>query len=350
VQWFSGMPRMTIRKIIGVLAALVLPLAAVVAGGIQTAAPAAAAPVARAPWHNPNPSIAVTPTGNQFVFWKGRNGRLWEAYKNRGGSWRGPISITKMGILGSTPSAAINLHTYDQDVVWQGRDGELWFGCWNGKRWYGPTNLHMGHIGSRPAIASDGQGHLSVVWEGTNRALWTANYSPDSGSCSAAASGRWSGPKSLGDRPLNSPPTATLANGPLDVAWTGTAPQYDIWYNTGGTLVHIGMGPLDSAPSLLSALSDGYAQAFWAGTNGGLWFGQWRWLALTHTLSKDGPGQITQSNGRGMGPLGSAPSAAFATPSYYVVWQGQDNNLWEATLNLATGKNTLTKVPGMGPL
>jgi hypothetical protein len=70
-----------VRKLAVMLAALALPLVtAVITVAVPAAQPAAAA---SAPWHNTNPSIAVDRNSNQFVFWRGTDGKLREATANQ---------------------------------------------------------------------------------------------------------------------------------------------------------------------------------------------------------------------------------------------------------------------------
>jgi hypothetical protein len=332
-----------VRRFLFALAALSLPMAGAATGVVQTVQPASAA---SAPWHFPNPAIAVDNAGNQYVFWQGTNGGLWEAYNN--GSWHGPIGF-RAGTLGSTPTVAVSntryaysgSHIYyDQYVVWKGTDNRLWFLYWNGK-WNGPYSLGMGPLGSRPSISTDDAGVLTAVWRGTDNALWYA-YSTTNPSASG-----WSGPHRAGDGPLGSMPSATgpVGGGYVDAGWTGTGPGFDLWYHAeDGTLHNVGMGPLDSPPSLVSVPGGSYRVGFWAGTDSALWSGEWRYIATTHTLSTSGPGRI------GLGPLGSAPMAAFEYNTYYVVWQGTDRNLWEGTCNVVGTCWALNKVAGMGPL
>jgi len=333
-----------LRRFVMVLAALVLPLATAVAA---IAGPAAQ-PAAAASWHTPNPSIAVDNYHNQYVFWKGTDGHLWETFYD--GSWHGPIGLPQMGILGSPPSVTISpvrsviyggRTLADQYVVWEGGDHNLWFAYWDGS-WHGPSKLGFGPLASQPSVSADGSNGLVVVWKGTDGGLWFARSSP-----SFSASG-WAGPSSIGEGPLNSAPSLTMGGGGIDAAWTGQSPQYDLWYHTAGTLIHIGFGPLDSPPSIVGLYAD-QRFAFWVGTDGTLWSGGWTYTALNNHLQTVGPGRINQSNGQSMGLLGSAPSAAFNTQTYYVVWQGQDNALWEATLNLSNGNWQLQRL-GMGPL
>jgi hypothetical protein len=135
-----------------VLAALALA-AVVTAIAVPAAQPAAAA---SAPWHGPNPSIAVDNYSDQFVFWKGTDGGLWEAYND--GSWHGPIGLHQMGILGSPPSVAVsstqttNNGLPYQYVVWEGTDRNLWLAYWDGS-WHGPAKIGFGPLGSQPSVS-----------------------------------------------------------------------------------------------------------------------------------------------------------------------------------------------------
>jgi hypothetical protein len=315
-----------------VLAALALALVATVAGGVVAAQPAWADS-----WHYPNPSIAANAAGNQWVFWKGTNGGLWEA-AYYGGSWHGPTGIGQMGTLGSPPTVAvIGPNVY---VVWEGTDGHLWLGYWS-NGWHGPYNLGMGKLGSRPAISADQQNVLTVVWKGNDGNLWYA-YSPQN----PGASG-WSGPHNLGHGTLGSSPSVTGSVGGqyLDAGWVGSGSSKDLWWRQGnGIFKDLGLGPLNSPPSLVYYATDRW-QGFWAGTDGALWTAQWSY-SVTGGTGVDATGRL------GLGPLGSAPSAAFPLNgnTIYVVWQGTDNNLWETTCNASSCWGGPHQVPGMGPL
>jgi hypothetical protein len=325
-----------VRRVMIIFAALILPLAAITAGGVAAAGPAAAQSLLIA-----NPSIAIDGGGDQYIFWQGTNGGLWEAYNT--GSWKGPLNIGQMGALGSAPAVAVNQGI--QYVVWQGENAHLWLGYWNGSSWVGPCSLPEGVIGSAPDISLSSGGELDVVWEGTNGALWYA-YSSNSPSCSG-----WSGAISLGDGTLGSAPSVSMYTGSLDAIWTGTSPQNDMYYLAGppnNSLYNVGDGPLGSQPSLVDE-PDNIKYGFWAGQDGGLWTGGFKYQ--TGTFTNEGHAELTQTDGASLGPLGSAPSAAFGAGGYYVVWQGENNGLWEATCN-PLGNNcwTLTQIPGMGPL
>jgi hypothetical protein len=321
------------RRFTGLLATLALALGVLVAGGVQAAQPAAAAS-----WRNPNPSIAVNRNGNQWVFWQGTNGGLWEAYNN--GKWHGPIAIRQMGRLGSVPSVA--LVNNDPYVVWEGTDGNVWLGYWNGS-WRGPYKLGFGRLGSRPSMFTDQDNVLTVVWKGTNRALWYA-VSPRN-----PTQRGWSGPHSLGDGPLGSAPTGTGCCGGqyLDAAWAGTG-RADLWWHEGdGTLSNLGQGPLDSPPAVTSFPNPSDPESwegFWAGTDGNLWSAIWDFDIL------GGISVLQPAFKLGMGPLVSAPAAAFDTNTFFVIWEGSDRNLWEATCYPVNIPCWHLRKVGMGPI
>ena len=84
-----------------------------------------------------------------------------------------------------------------------------------------------------------------------------------------------------------------------------------------------GMGPLGSAPSV-AVTGNATAYVFWKGQNG-------------HLYEAQGPanGALTGLTDRGMQTLGSAPSAGVDINGYtYVYWRGSSpQDLWEAYWN-----------------
>jgi hypothetical protein len=331
-----------LRRMMTVLATVALPLACIAAAGVQAAPPAAAAS-----WLNPGPSIAANDHNDQWVFWQGTNGRLWEAYNN-GKSWRGPTEISQMRRLGSEPTVAVigvnGVHPY---VVWRGTDGALWFG-YDTNGWHGPCRLGMGPIpaGSRPSIMSDQSGVLTVAWKGANNALWYA-YSTQNPSCRG-----WSGPHSAGDGPLGSVPSAYGPAGGkyLTATWAGTSPKQSLWYHVAGSLYDMGDGPLGSPPSLTGYPYPSHFMAFWAGQDRALWYAE---ISTVLASPSDSPAIRL-----GYGPLGSAPSAAWngndtvSGQSWYIVWKGTNNGLWELkiTFEVTSFRLQFGQVRGMGPL
>jgi hypothetical protein len=347
-----------LRKFMLMLAAVLLMATGITAAGVHAAAPAGADS-----WVTPNPSIAANGYNDQWVFWQGTNGGLWEAYKSgSSSSWVGPTSLPQMGTLGSTPTVAvIGLDGTVPYVTWAGENGSLYLAYEpSGGKWVGPCNLGMGPlpVGGRPSIMSDQSGGLTIGWQGGNNALWYAYSTVDNDpTCS-----NWSGPHSLGDGPLGSVPSLFGPAGGqyLSAVWTGTGAQ-DLWYTTGGGLYNLYCGPLGSAPAITSFPYPSHYDVFWAGQNQQLWYTQIDNSGL-YPVSTCSPGTISSGNpgpsSLTVGPLETAPSVAFngndtvSGQTWYIVWMGADNGLWELTL-VYEGTYfdaTLKEVPGMGPL
>ena len=76
----------------------------------------------------------------------------------------------------------------DQYVFWEGADGGLWEGYWNGSAWVGPISIGMGPLGSAPAAGVQADGEVDVFWRGTTGDLWEASW----------ANSQWNGPDDLG--------------------------------------------------------------------------------------------------------------------------------------------------------
>jgi hypothetical protein len=276
------------------------------------------------------PGVAVNASdGDQYVFWAGQNGGLWEASYN-GSSWS-RSELAGMGTLGSEPSAAVGPNG-DVYVFWEGTNGDLWEGYWNGA-WNGPIDLHDGPLGSEPTVGVDANGNQFVFWEGTNGGLWEAYYN-----------GSWNGPILVPNMgPLGSSPTVAVS--PIHSSG-GHGYQYVFWEGTNGDLwegywngawngpTNLGDGTLGSPPS--AATDDvGNEYVFWTGGNGGLWetwFNGSTWEARAEIA--------------GMGPLGSAPTVGVdAAGNQFVYWKGTNAELWQAYYNGSwSGPNNLGNV------
>jgi hypothetical protein len=87
-----------------------------------------------------SPSVTVTPSGNQEVFWQGTNGHLWETWW--GGARSAPIDWASgsnvSAQLASAPSAV--LQAGEQLVFWRGPNGHLDESWWGGP-WSAPTDV-----------------------------------------------------------------------------------------------------------------------------------------------------------------------------------------------------------------
>jgi len=141
----------------------------------------------------------------------------------------------------------------------------------------------------------------------------------------------------------NAAPTSVIAsNGAVITFWEGA--DGNLWQALGqptGALAgpyKLGMGPLGSAPSVAYYSPSNATFVYWEGGDGNLWEAYWngsQWV---------GPYD------RGMGPLGSAPTAVIGSNGdVYVFWRGTDGSLYQALGNPTeplSGPNRL----GMGPL
>jgi hypothetical protein len=85
----------------------------------------------------------VAPGGVFRVFWRGRDGKLWQVVSRPGGGWRAPVRLP-MGKLGSRPFAAIGPGGRSVRVFWS-RRGALWSASLRAGKWTGPVRLG-GHV------------------------------------------------------------------------------------------------------------------------------------------------------------------------------------------------------------
>jgi hypothetical protein len=145
------------------------------------------------------PTVAVTSAGNQYVFWEGTNGYLWEGYYLNG-SWNGPNEVTdtagdKVGPMASPPTAGVdssgNVYVFWKNSADSGLEET------SGKG-YQPGSFSGYHeiagtapLGSAPGAAVAGDGNQLVFWKGANANLFEANWN-----------GTWNGPTNLGSGPL----------------------------------------------------------------------------------------------------------------------------------------------------
>jgi hypothetical protein len=147
------------------------------------------------------PTVAVTSSGNQYVFWQDASGYLYEAY-NLNGAWNGPSKITdssnsKMGPMASAPTAGVdssgNVYVFWENSTDNGLEET------SGKG-YQPGSFNTQHeissmapLGSAPAVAVAADGNQLVFWKGANSSedLFEANWN-----------GSWNGPTNLGGGPL----------------------------------------------------------------------------------------------------------------------------------------------------
>ena len=281
---------------------VVAVIAALVIAGVTLFRPTASSEVAAA--------AGVDAAGEQFVFWRGTDGGLWETWYSAG-RWRGPTRIHKAGAIASAPGLAVHARG-EQYVFWRGQDGKLWE-AWYSARWNGPRKLAVGTIASAPAAGVDAAGEQFVFWRGTDGGLWETWYS----------AGRWRGPTRIhkAGAIASAPGLAVHARGEQYVFWRGQDGKlWEAWYSARWNGPRkLAVGTIASAPAA-GVDAAGEQFVFWRGTDGGLWetwysAGRWR-----------GPTRIHKA-----GAIASAPGlAVHARGEQYVFWRGQDGKLWEA--------------------
>jgi hypothetical protein len=230
------------------------------------------------------PSVAVDDNSNQWVFWRGDDGNIWEAWYVSGQGWNGPVD--QGWPTASAPSVAVNPTNQWQYVFWQGNDGNLW-GAW----YYGSWSTHD-FVGwtttSAPSVGEDSAGNQWVFYRGTDGNLWEVWGVYNVG---------WYGPADFTNVPINSQPSLAL-NPSNDLQWVfyqgSDGNLWEVWYQNGW------YGPADfgsgwgltSAPSAAADTSN-YQWVFWLGTNGDIWEawyqGNWNGPVDVLPLSPDPP-------------------------------------------------------------
>ena len=134
-------------------------------------------------WHGPlvmpwtaryAPTVSVTRSGHEYVFWNSANGDIEEAWYQ--GSWHGPADLTQAngwGEFGQTstrPGIGVNPVDGSQYVFWSAMDGRV-YEAWYEKGWHGPVN--MGWSATSPlGLAITPGGRQYVFWQGPDGASW----------------------------------------------------------------------------------------------------------------------------------------------------------------------------------
>jgi hypothetical protein len=170
------------------------------AGGLLGLASLAPSSVAVAQAAGPSPAqsagstaavaAAVNPANNrQYVFWRGEDGRIYEAWHT--GGRHGPLN--KGWTSPSAPSTAVTTSSH-QYVLWRGANSHI-YEAWYTNGWHGPldltSTLRLGTAGlttSTPAVGVNPvSGRQYVFWRGVNRRIYEAWYTTG-----------WHGPANMG--------------------------------------------------------------------------------------------------------------------------------------------------------
>jgi hypothetical protein len=277
------------------------------------------------------PGAAVNPANDhQYVFWHGTDGDVREAYFSNG-AWHGPLEMATFGWGGqpasSAASAAVGADE-SQYVFWRGPDGDIWeafhYTSWNS---VDMTSAHgWGQATSAPAVAvnpiNDDQ---YVFWRGTDGSIRETYFS----------NGAWHGPLDMsgfgwGGQPAGSAPGDAIGADESQYAFWAV-PSSDIWeafhYNSWTSVdmtgAH-GWGQATSAPAVAVNPINDDQYVFWRGTDGSIREGYFSNGAWHGPLNMSGFGWGGQ-------PSSSAPAVAVANDeSQYVFWHGPEGDFWEA--------------------
>ncbi len=258
---------------------------------------------------------------HQYVFWRGSNGRIYEA-RYRGG-WSGPVKTP--WTTASTPSAAVDPHGVLY-LVWRG-EGDHIFESWNDGRWHPPKDLTKagswrtkGRTLSAVSLAFDPRNANQILmWRGV-----------DGRAHEAWRTKKWHGPLVM-PWTVRSAPTISVtrngqqyafwsaANGDLEEASYG-APFAHAWHGPSDLTRSEGWGQFGQAtsrPGVTVNPVDGSQYVFWSAMDGRVyeaWYAK-GWHAPVNTGWS----------------AASAPALA-VTPGgrQFVFWQGPDGTTWES--------------------
>ena len=310
-----------------------------------------------------SPDVALTPTGQQLVFWRGTDNHLWEAWFTPNIGWSGPVDYTtRLGstaLLGSAPTITLT-PSGQQLAFWQGTGNHLWEAWFTpGIGWSGPTDYtamlgNTGLLQSPPRIVLTPTGQQLAFWQGADNHLWEAWFTPGLG---------WSGPVDyttrLGSTALLAaePSVGLTSSGQQLAYWEGTDNHlYEAWFTpgigwlgptdytnqlgdgtsgggTGGSGGGGTGGSVTPPPALVAAAPQlmlapgGQQQVFWRGSNNHLWE-----AVYNPGLGWDGPNDVSAQtlNAPAAADLAAAPDGYEDGAVTRLVWQGTANTLWEA--------------------
>ena len=185
-----------------------------------------------------------------------------------------------------------------------------------------PTNISGGAsanaaLASNPSLISWGPGMIEAFWEGADRNVWQSTYTGG-----WFGNGTWSAPASLGLGPLGSAPSAVSAGAGLtDVFWKGAdgAMWVDRYDGAWSGPAPLNSGAVGGNPVTVSA-DPGADTVFWRDAAGDLWTdtgASWGWT---------GAARLTSS------PLSADPTVSAAAGSIDVFWNSA-GQLWHGALN-----------------
>ena len=194
--------------------------------------------------------------------WRGSDGSVWTMQ----------ISATArtqpQSVGPSAPAGAaypVYLTTAALAVFWRGTDQNLWWDLEANGVWQGAQNLGDGPLASDPRPISPTPGVIDVFWLGTDTRVYQASDA-----------GVWGAPLAISGAGVTQQPDAlATGSGAVSVYLREQSGDLGIasfdpttgWY--GPAL--LGDGPLASIPTGSVASGDGSVDVYWSGTSGSLW-------------------------------------------------------------------------------
>ncbi|MHB8717867.1 MAG: CHAP domain-containing protein [Candidatus Dormibacteria bacterium] len=277
------------------------------------------------------PSVTVTPAGREAVLWTGPDQRLWEAWY--ASSWNGPVQWNSGGTIQSAPAALVS-PTGVEMAYWQAPDGDL-ASSLSANSWSSVADWSFGWssgamLSSSPATAVTPSGQQLVFWRGANDHLWESWYQNG-----------WQGPVDWSNVLPGAP---LLASAPSVAVTPDGSQQLVFWRSPANDLVEAWFsagtwhGPVDwssswkasgtvaSSPALAITPDGSQQLVFWSDPNGDLreaWYAAGSW---------NGPVDWTAQWG-GSHPLASSPAVVTARGQQIVFWQDAAGHLVEAWFN-----------------
>jgi peptidoglycan hydrolase-like amidase len=231
------------------------------------------------------PAVAVANNGDEYVFWVGSGGDIYEANYSDANGWGSALDMTSSkgwNTASSGLGVAVNPSNNNQYVFWRGSNGDMYQAYYNGS-WNGPqdmcTNYSWGCSGieSAPGVAVANDGNEYVFWRGSGGDVYEADYSDANG---------WSSSLDLSSK-LGAPAAAAATSGPGVAVNPSNDHQYVFWRGDNGDVYQAYFngswnGPQDmytnyswgsniaSAPAAAVA-NDGNEWVFWRGTTGDIY-------------------------------------------------------------------------------
>jgi Carboxypeptidase regulatory-like domain/Stage II sporulation protein len=193
-------------------------------------------------WHGPvnlgdgplgsAPTAGADSSGNVYVYWESPGSQLYEVYYN-GSAWDTPNEIkvngNGMGPLGSSPSVAVTPGG-SQYVFWKSPGNALYYTYYDGA-WHSQQEIaNTAPLDSPPTAGADGSGDVYVFWENTGGGLEEVHASdPASPSSFGNPNAITVGGSGLG--PFGSAPTVGVNASSDDqyVFWRGVGSGADLW-------------------------------------------------------------------------------------------------------------------------